>query len=171
MSRTLACAVSHGGEAISIRSPSSVPPVTRKVPCEDKPNDPFQHGTWFSPDLGLYNPHPYLTQTNVYLPQLDVALTRQPFLLPVLLQLSIPRAVPLVYDLDEYFEPIRSSSHVPVGPLRGHFLGDAEELRAALEREGMQLGPAGGGGVGVAAPEVVVPSSTVGPTEDHPFVL
>lgn len=84
-------------------------------------------------------------------------------------QLSIPRAVPLVYDLDEDFEPIRSTCHVSVGPQRGHFLGDAEELRAALEREGMQLGPGVGGGV--AAPGVAIPSSKVGPTEDHPFVL
>eukprot|EP00903_Cladosiphon_okamuranus_P017500 g16119.t2 len=86
-------------------------------------------------------------------------------------ELSIPRAVPLVYDLDQDFEPIHINSQAAVGPLRGHFLGDAEELRAAMEREGMQLGPVGGGGVGVSAPEAVVPSSTVGPTEDHPFVV
>lgn len=89
-----------------------------------------------------------------------------PPFLPFLAQLSIPRAVPLVYDLDEDFEPIRSTSHVSVGPLRGHFLGDAEELRVALEREGMQLGPAGGGDA-----TAVLPSLAVGPTEDLPFVL
>lgn len=85
----------------------------------------------------------------------------------LLLQLSIPRAVPLVYDLDQDFEPLRSRSHVSLGPLSGHFLGDAEELHAALEREGMQLGPVGGGGVGATAPEVVAPS----PTEDYPILM
>eukprot|EP00752_Nemacystus_decipiens_P012533 g11101.t1 len=70
-------------------------------------------------------------------------------------EVSIPRAVPLVYDLDQDFEPIRSC-HVSVGPLRGYFLGDAEELHAALQREGMQLGPVGVDGAGVTAPEVVL---------------
>jgi len=104
--------------------------------------------------------------------------------LPLLFsQLSIPRAVPLVYDLDEDLVPIRSSTHASFGPLRGHFLGDPEELSVALEREGLQLGPVpvpvgrvGAVGFGAATTAAVVPSpsSTIAPTEEEheqPVVL
>jgi len=103
-----------------------------------------------------------------------------PYLLRLFSQLSIPRAVPLVYDLDEDLIPIRSSTHASFGPLRGHFLGDPEELSVALEREGLQLGPvpvrsvgAVGFGAATAAAVVPSPSSTIGPTEEHeqPVVL
>ncbi len=83
-----------------------------------------------------------------------------------------------MYDLDENLVPIRSSTHASFGPLRGHFLGDPEELSVALEREGLQLGPVpvpvrvGAVGFGAAAAAAATaaagvpsPSSTIATTD------
>ena len=51
-------------------------------------------------------------------------------------QVSIPRAIPLVYELDEDLRPVTiTDSH---GPLRGRFLGSALEIAEAFEGESMQ---------------------------------
>lgn len=56
-------------------------------------------------------------------------------------QVSIPRATPLVYDLDQDFIPISSPDNV--GPLRGRFLANPLALARALHHESLQaqLGP------------------------------
>ncbi|KAF0700706.1 Aste57867_8760 [Aphanomyces stellatus] len=44
--------------------------------------------------------------------------------------LNIPTGVPLVYDLDENFKPIRHE--LAIEPLSGHYVGNQEEIRARI---------------------------------------
>ncbi|CAM9359792.1 unnamed protein product [Choristocarpus tenellus] len=59
----------------------------------------------------------------------------------VLKQVSIPRATPLVYDLDKDMVPVPSP--YSLGPLSGRFLGNPIALAKALQKESpqAQLGP------------------------------
>eukprot|EP00904_Undaria_pinnatifida_P011541 jgi/Undpi1/7517/HiC_scaffold_22.g09990.m1 len=64
----------------------------------------------------------------------------------VLKQVSIPRAIPLVYELDEDLIPVDNPGSN--APLSGRFLGSALELAEAFDGESFINGGGGGGGNG-----------------------
>lgn len=62
--------------------------------------------------------------------------TQQRFFSSLVPQVSIPRAIPLVYELDEDLIPVDNPGSN--APLSGRFLGSALELAEAFDGESVQ---------------------------------
>jgi 2,3-bisphosphoglycerate-dependent phosphoglycerate mutase len=58
----------------------------------------------------------------------------------VIPELNIPTGIPLVYELDENFKPVKNARSI--APLSGYYLGDAEAAAAAAAKVAAQTGAA-----------------------------